>query len=238
MNALLRHRQQCPAVQFGTQRSRSGFTLIELLVVISIIVLLIAILMPSLKKARDAAKNTQCFNALRGLGVGFNTYAADNKDLLPPPSTTTSSTGPFWFDYLDPYMGTGKNKSLLYCPMEQVHHPSMVDYGVNVPTAFYYDGSNRPGSHRLSLFKRPSELIAVGDSRESTSGYWETFRGSWKIDSGALDVGAGVYRNWGALPFPPRHNGNMNFMWMDAHVNTIKMPDRPTAELKAMFLVN
>jgi len=56
-----------------------GFTLIELLVVVSIIALLIAILLPSLKKARDQAKNTKCLSNLHQIGISCSAYAADNR---------------------------------------------------------------------------------------------------------------------------------------------------------------
>ncbi len=53
-----------------------GFTLIELLVVVSIIALLIAILLPSLKRAREQAKSAVCLANLKGIGTAGNTYAA------------------------------------------------------------------------------------------------------------------------------------------------------------------
>jgi prepilin-type N-terminal cleavage/methylation domain-containing protein/prepilin-type processing-associated H-X9-DG protein len=57
--------------------SRQGFSLIELLVVISIVTLLIAILLPALSKARQAARTSICLNHLRQCAVGALTYATD-----------------------------------------------------------------------------------------------------------------------------------------------------------------
>ena len=57
--------------------SRRGFTLIELLVVVSIIALLIAILLPSLKKARKLAKAVVCQTNMRALSTGAFTYASE-----------------------------------------------------------------------------------------------------------------------------------------------------------------
>ena len=60
-----------------------AFTLVELLVVVSITALLIAILLPSLRKAREAGKYTACGSNLRQIGTGMHCYAADHDGLVP-----------------------------------------------------------------------------------------------------------------------------------------------------------
>ena len=75
--------------------SRRGFTLVELLVVIGIIAVLIAILLPTLARARDQAKSAQCLSNLRQIGQGFLFYANDNKGVLVPGwIANTQSNGP------------------------------------------------------------------------------------------------------------------------------------------------
>ena len=66
-----------------SRRNRFGFTLIELLVVISVIVLLVAILLPSLNKARQLAKRTVCAATLRSLGTAGTLYQSDFEGYLP-----------------------------------------------------------------------------------------------------------------------------------------------------------
>ncbi len=66
---------------------KNGFTLIELLVVVSIIALLIAILLPSLRSARDQAKKTKCMSNLHSIGLALFGYANDNRQELPGYST-------------------------------------------------------------------------------------------------------------------------------------------------------
>src|SRR5690349_21158185 len=58
----------------STGRRQTGFTLVELLVVIGIIAVLISMLMPSLKKARQAALNVQCLSNLRSTSMLLSMY--------------------------------------------------------------------------------------------------------------------------------------------------------------------
>lgn len=58
---------------------RHGFTLVELLTVITIIGILVSLLMPAMKIAREAARRTQCANNLRNFGIAFSAHALSDK---------------------------------------------------------------------------------------------------------------------------------------------------------------
>ncbi|MCK4341013.1 MAG: type II secretion system protein [Phycisphaerae bacterium] len=66
----------------------SGFTLIELLVVVAIIAILMSILLPALRAAREQARTAVCGSLQSQLGRGLGTYFSENKDWIPGTNTT------------------------------------------------------------------------------------------------------------------------------------------------------
>jgi prepilin-type N-terminal cleavage/methylation domain-containing protein len=78
-----------------------GFTLVELLVVIAIIGILVALLLPAIQSAREAARRTQCMNNLKQMGIALQNYHSAQKTF---PMGVALGEGAMWSGFLLPYL--------------------------------------------------------------------------------------------------------------------------------------
>jgi prepilin-type N-terminal cleavage/methylation domain-containing protein len=97
---------------------RAGFTLVELLVVIAIIGVLVALLLPAIQAAREAARRTDCVNRIRQLALAAHNYESANKK-LPEHGTVKIVSGTF--------KGALSSQAKLLPYMEQQNVQNLVD---------------------------------------------------------------------------------------------------------------
>lgn len=145
-------------LRFQSRGRSEAFTLIELLVVIAIIAILAAMLLPALASAKSRAQRLQCVSQQKQLGLGFQLFATDQDDKIPP---SAYSTGAYqyqmtWDDYLNRYIGGIAPESdlnlgisdsqfvprILKCPADQIQITiSYAAYGQRRTYAMNYAGS-------------------------------------------------------------------------------------------------
>jgi type II secretory pathway pseudopilin PulG len=182
------------------KRKPAVFTLVELLVVIGIIMILSALLFPSLRTAKERGKQITCANLLKQTGVASENYSNDYNDYLVPVFMTSSLR---WYSLLNrQFERADSNYSIFRCPAWDGAIPGNITYviGLNIMTHGWNEAvyGNTYPMHKRGYLRKPSNSLSAADNMTNFN----------YLINGVND-----------LSF--RHLGRVNAIYQDAHAESL-----------------
>jgi prepilin-type N-terminal cleavage/methylation domain-containing protein/prepilin-type processing-associated H-X9-DG protein len=153
-------------------RRFAGFTLVELLVVIAIIGILVALLLPAIQAAREAARRSQCQNNLKQVGLAIINYESATKGL--PPGCYLGE-GSAWSAFILPYLEEGNAFDWL-----TIGENDSGNFQWGYSGGHYDDARQLPNQYRniqvietvMTVYRCPSAGLPEHQTDLSNDGYW------------------------------------------------------------------
>jgi prepilin-type N-terminal cleavage/methylation domain-containing protein len=244
-------------------RRNRGFTLIELLVVIAIIAVLMAILMPALRRVKEQGKMIACMGNLKQWNLIASMYTSENDGKF---WDSDAGTPAYWFiRYMDPKIQSWKKNPIWFCPTAT--KPLIDEFG-NQPDSFHIDrawgifwGSNLPeegiaGSYGINGYCLIPRSAETYESGISVSQGWKTAgeKGAsnvpwfsealrfdlWPLptDAPATNEFAAWSGNLMARTCINRHQGFENVAFMDWTVRRVGLKELWTLKWHKSFDIN
>lgn len=193
-----------------------GFTLVELLVVIAIIGVLIALLLPAVQSAREAARRSQCVNNLKQIGLGLHEFH-DSKNALPPAWVDREFVT--WAVLLLPYI----EQQNLYAQWDV--------------TRRYYDQANEARQGNVPTFLCPSRRSAPAMTRGNNLNLEHNTAGSKTFHGTISDYVVPRGGNSNTYDNNPANGGTWNNIGNAAYAVMIR-GDRTQAEPPSAMPIN
>ncbi|MCC9605870.1 DUF1559 domain-containing protein [Blastopirellula sp. JC732] len=164
-------------------KSRSGFTLVELLVVIAIIGVLIALLLPAVQQAREAARRTQCVSNIKNVALAIHNYHDTYRNLPYLGFSGWAGDTISWEGRILPFL----EQNAIYDTLDWTDR---VNGGRNP----IYRGTS------LSVMSCPSDNMTIGElNSDGTLGSWSHQRASYAVCVGNTNYAQHDANNWDGL---------------------------------------
>ncbi|OGV47392.1 MAG: hypothetical protein A2017_05290 [Lentisphaerae bacterium GWF2_44_16] len=205
------------------------FTLVELLVVISIIILLISILLPALKNARNTAYAIVCANRLKEIGITLNYYDNDSSGWFPTVGSHANGWGRFLrsTDYIGVneclYDGMWYYPKRFGCPVAEKY--SLSENGYRISYRLYGMNGQKPLYYNDDKYIRTDEFLRLSRIRDGAT-YAYLGDSIRTDDSRPLSDYCTFYNTIdGRYRLCLRHNKKANVWFLDGHIGRLGASD-------------
>jgi len=154
---------------------RRGFTLVELLVVIAIIGVLIALLLPAVQAAREAARRTQCINHLKQIALAMHSHESSHR-FFP-----SGGWGHRWQPHPDRGSGLSQTGGWAYCLLPYLEETALHELGAGVgrdnsTATALLEGNRTRATSPVALWYCPSRRASALYALTTESSFYRTPR--------------------------------------------------------------